>query len=409
MEIKAFKGLKNTTSAERFAQQGYLDACDNLDIDDTGRVLSRLGTTLAAAGSYHSLWASDDQRICLVMSGTDLKRLNQDYSLTQVARLMASRRVSYCEQQDVVYLSNGVDKGRLASGAFGEWGIRTPISQPVAQLGAGSLPPGRYQYALTFRRATRAESGTSVAGMIELAAQGGISFSSIEVSSDPEVVDKCLYLSGPNGEGLYRAATLDNSVTSFAYTGNGMDLTVRLETQFENPPPPGDIVECYNGVMYVVQGSVAWHSAPYQFERFCFKDQFMPFPDAVTMFAAVNDGIYVSAGNTTWFLQGEGPGKFKSHVVMDHGAIMGTAVKTSMGVIKTDEEEPEGEPGGTAVAWASPRGVCFGMEGGKTINMTERHYLLPTAQRGAGIVRTTRGMIQYLASLEGTQQSAAGA
>ena len=403
MEIKKFRGLKNVTTAERFAAQGYLDAADNVDLDDTGKVLTRLATSPLNATPLHSLWADGD--VCLAVDATtnDLYRVNADYSLTALRRLTAGRRASFNRQQGTVSFSNGVHTAPLVTGEPREWGIRPPLGQPIAAPDAGGLPPGRYQYALTFLRRDGQEGGTGVAGVIELTEQGGVAFSRIESSSDPEVDRKAIYLSGPNGEELFRALVLDNASASAAYRGTGADLGARLATQFDNPPPPGDIVECYNAVMYVVAGSVAWHSLPYRFERFCFRDQFLQFPGALTMFSAVNDGIYVSTADTTWFLSGEGPGKFKSKVVFDYGAIPGTAAKTTIGAIKAQEEDQEGAGSGTAVMWSTPRGVCFGTEGGVAINMTERDYALPAAARGYGLVRQARGYTQYLVALEGAE------
>lgn len=403
MEIKAFRGLKNTTSPERFGGKGFLDAASNVDVDDSGRVLTREAAVLALAGAYHSLWAEDD--LGFVGSGNDLYRVNADLSTTWLTRLVANRPIAFSRQQSTVYFSNGVDKGRIRDGQVLSWGIAPPTGQPVAQPSGGRLPAGRYQYALTFRRADGTESGTGVAGMIELAGTGGIAFSSIAASADPEVVDKCLYLSGPNGEELFRLAALANATTTHTYLGSGYDLTVRLETQFDEPPPPGDLLEVYNGVMYVVAGDVVWYSKPYQFENFCRRDRFMRFPGNTTMFAGVNDGVYVSAGEKTWFLAGKGPEDFKSQVMFDAGAITGTAAKTTIGALKGDEAM-DGTPGGAAVMWASPDGMHIGLDGGTAINLTEREYSLPSAARGRGIVRQSRGYTQLLVALEGAQVAA---
>lgn len=400
MEIKKFRGIRNTSEAERLAP-GYLAAADNVDVDDSGQVRSRLGTSVVnAAGAMHSLWAEGD--VCLVTVGQDLRRVNPDYSLTQLTRLTTSRRLSYARQQNVIYYSNGVDRGRVTSDGAVGWGLETPVGQPAAAPTSGGLPPGRYRYALTFRRADGFESGTGIAGVVELPAQGGIQFSGIEVSSEPEVVDKCIYISGPNGEEMFRGPVVDNSVTSVAYRGTGSDLTAVLETQFEDPPPPGDIVEWHGGHMYVVTGSTAYYSAPYQYERFCLRDRHISLPGLITMWAPVADGIYASAAGKTWFLAGTDPRELKATQVFDHEAIPGTATRTIVGVSESEEESPEGEKSSTAVLWTSTRGICLGGEGGRAENLTDRIATLPGAPRGSGLVLISeRGYTQYLAALEG--------
>lgn len=402
MEIKKFKGLNNASSPERFGPLGYLDVADNVEIDDTGKVLTRLGLSLAQAGSYHSLWADGDA--CFVSSGNQIKRVNADYSLTTLATLQASRRVDYNRQQSVVYFSNGVDTGRIYEGGrVGSWGIVPPVNQPTCAIGPGSLPPGRYQYGLVYRRADGQESGTGKAEVFVLQQTGGLQFSNVAVSPDPDVVDKCIYISGPDGTELFRGPVVNNTLSSVSYSGDGYDLSVRLETMFDTPPPAGDIVESYNGIMYVVRGDTAWHSKPYQFERFRLATKWLRFPGQVTMFAAVNDGIYVSTPDVTWFVSGSSPAEFKSKVVFDYGAIPFTAAKTTLGAVKGLTEFEEGAPSGTAVVWGSTRGVCFGTEGGAAINMTDRVYDLPVSQRGTALVRQARGISQLVLALEGTQ------
>lgn len=402
MEIKKFKGLKNTTSPERLAP-GELAVAQNLDLDDTKKLQTRAGYVKAASGAYHSLFGDDD--VSLVMSGSDLYRLNQDYTTSFLQRLTASARVSYSRQQGTVYLSNGVDALRVFEGRALPWGIRNPVSQPVATtMGAGGLTPGTYMYAMTYRRAIGLEGGTGTAGVVEVTAAGSaIRFSSLESSTDPEVSDKIIYLSGANGTELFQAAVLPNSASVYDYRGDGSDLTARLDTQYVSPAPAGSIVEVYNGCAYVVSGNAVYHSDPYALESFRIRENFLMFPGQVTLFASVNGGIYVATWDRTWFLQGGHPkGDMKSQVVFDYGAIPGTAVKTVRGVLKSLAEEEEGAPSSTAVMWSSPHGVCFGTEDGHAINMTERDYAFPSAQRGATMIRQARGYTQFLTSLEGS-------
>lgn len=399
MEIKKFRGLKNTTSAERL-EPGYLSLAQNVDIDDTYKVLSRLGTVARQAGAFHSLWADEGQAF-LVNSTNDLCRVNLDYSLTTLTRLSSAARVSYNRQGNTVYLSNGVDKLRVAPDGVRLWGSPPPTSPGSVAAGAGSLPAGRYQYALTYLRASGTESGASPVRTFDLAAPGGLVFSELPSSPDPEVAAKVIYLSTANGTELFRAATVVASAASFTFLGGSQDLTARLEGAFDTPPSPGHIVECHAGVMYVVRGGVIQYSYPWQHERFHLT-RFLQLPGRVTMFAAVNDGIFASTAERTWFLAGRDPAALVAKELFAHGAIEGTVAKTELGKIKSQGEAREGESGGTAVMWTTPHGVCVGGDGGAALNLTERDFSFPTAQRGAGIVRQVRGYTQYLAVLEGS-------
>lgn len=401
MEIKKFLGLKNTSSAERL-KPGHLELAQNVDLDDTGKLLTRLGAVLATGGATHSLWSDGDA--ALVMRGLDLCRVNPDFSLTVLTRLTSGARLTYQRVQNTIYFSNGVDKGRVWAGGVGEWGVRPPIGQPVARPGAGSLPAGRYRYAMTYVRGDGQESGAGAPGIIELAVPGGIDFTMTDSPSDPEVVFRCIYVSGDDGLEMYRVIRAQTTLTSYLYTGTHFG-TVRLETGFVTPPPACTIAEVHSGLMYVVRDNAAYYSDPYNYERFR-STQFLLYPGPITMFASVNDGIYVSTPDGTWFLEGTEPDKLKSRLVFPYGAIPGTAVKTTVGTLKALEEAREGEPGSTAVMWTTAHGVCVGAEGGTALNLTERDYSFPAAQRGAGVVRQVRGYTQYLVALEGSGAAA---
>lgn len=396
MEIKVFRGLRNVTSDERFVE-GDLALADNLDLDNTGALRSRVKTSLLQAGAYHSLWADGD--VCLVVnSSNDLLRVNPDWSLTTLTRLSSGRRVSYARLANQVYLSNGVDSLRIVNGEPLLWGTPRPSAQPAAEAAAGTLPPGSYQYAMTYRRADGQESGTGPAKSIELASSGGIRFTGLESSTDPEVRDKLIYLSGPNGTELFRVLVVPAGETTAVFRGPIEEATIRLETQFASPAPAGDIVEIWNGSTFVANGNLVHYSDPYALERFRLGTQFLQFPGVVTMFAAVNDGIYVSTLEKTWFLTGNDPSALKSRELFDYGALPGTATKTVYEDIKAEE----GGYSGKAVFWASPQGACLGLDGGMASNLTEKHFAYTSGQRGSGIVRRARGYTQYLAALEGT-------
>lgn len=398
MEIRKWLGLKNTSAPERLAP-GELSVAQNVDIDNANHVASRAGQTLVSAGSHHSLWASD--RTCYVMVGQDMKRLREDGTLTQVTRLTSGRRVCFVELNGVVYFTNGIDTGRVVNGTAMEWGIRPPKSQPVAARYVGTLPAGKYMYAMTFVRSDGLESGTGIAGSIELDTPGGILLTNLEISTDQQVSGKILYLSTANGTQLYRAGIVPPVAASFAYMNGGLDLTVALDTQFVEPAPAGHIVEIHNGVAYVVDGAVAYYSDAYSVERFRpAAARYLTLPGRIRLFGSVGTGIYAATDSGTWFLQGSEPTQFKATLVSSVGAIEGTSVKF-------DEEEEHGDDEGKtannpALMWTTPNGIVAGNSGGVVRNLTENKYGFPAAQRGTGVVRATKGFTQYVATLQGT-------
>jgi hypothetical protein len=344
------------------------------------------------------------------MHGNVLGKLEANLSFTPIQTLSNDSPVSYETVQNDVYWSNGVDLGIIRDSGPTQWGVTPPIAQPVAVAASGGLPAGRYQYALTFLRNDGHESGTGLVGTVDVGANGGIAFNSIEVSTNQLVCDKILYLSGTNGEVLYRVAVIPNAQTTHIYSGNAGDLKVALRTQHASPPPAGNIVRYFNGIMYVVVGDVVYFSEPYNPEIFQMADRFLRFPGLIAMFECVKNGIYVATVDVegddqetmglTAYLSGATPDNFDFSVVADHGAHLGSAAKCRASLLnKVGSEEAQGT--GDAVVWSSRHGVFVGLNGGSVSNLTELRYSFPSAQRGVGMVRQHRGFVQYVNVLRG--------
>lgn len=401
-----FAGKRNDISPENFAPSDLEEGL-NVDIDSVmGGLSTRDGQTLRNAGAYHSLWSKDD--VCLIASGTQLKNVRTlgagSYALDVLrSDLTAGARLSYWMVNGQVYYCNGHETGVVKRGANRTFGLAQPTGQPVAAPIGGGLPAGRYQYAVTYLRDDGQESGTGLAGTIDLgnpltpagpsAFASGIGFSMIPVSADPTVIAKAIYITPTNGEVLYRAMVISAAATTAQYRNAGYDLRLPLNTQFGRPVPVGHMVAWYRGRMLMAQGSVIWYSLPYRYEMFMLRKAFLPFEADINLLAPVEDGVFVGA-DKTYFLQGLAPETFQSRVVAGYPAIPGT--------LAYEQGDYLGDGvAGRAAYWASPRGHCVGTNGGSFKNITESRFSYPIGQRGAGIVRQVRGNNQYLAVLEG--------
>lgn len=391
-----FGGIRNNTPAENFALSD-LQAAVNCDVDNDEGIMTRGGQTLRLSGTYHSLWSRDD--VCLIADGASLKRVRATgpgaYALDTVrSDLTIGARLSYWMVNGQVYYANGHQTGVVKQGVGRTFGLAQPSGQPVASVVGGGLPAGRYQYAVTFLRDDGQESGTGLAGQIDLSGQGGIGFSIIPVSADPTVTAKALYLTATNGEVLYRAMTIPNADTVASYRNAGYDLRLLLGTQFGQPAPIGHMVAWYRGHMLIAQGSAIWYSAPYRYELFMLGKFFLPFEADINLLAPVEDGVFVGA-DKTYFVSGLWDGVPAIRVVAAYPAIPGTLA------YEQGEYIGDGIAGRTAY-WTSPRGHCVGTNGGSFKNLTESRFSMPTGQRGCGIVRQTNGINQFLAIVEGS-------
>lgn len=412
MEIKRFAGIVNTTSPERL-KVGELSAAKDVDLDNSGKVLSRRGKTRVITTPLHSLYSNDF--VTLAATTTSLVSIDGSNALAVLAPLTVRDPISYETVVDTVYWSNGTDVGRIVGSTPLSWGIVPPTSQPAALAVPGSLPPGRYRYAIVYMRANGQESGTGLSGQIDITT-GGIAFSSIAVSTDTEITDKALYVTAANGEVLYRAAIMPNAQRLYVYASDGIDNSIPLATQFAINAPAGTLVREYNGVMYVVSGDTVYYSDAYGLELFRPDINFLRFPGRVVMFEPMTDGIYVGTPDIggddaesrgmTLYLKGSRPDKFEMQPLYDFGVIENTAVRSDAAffdppVIPGTDVPASAEVPLPITVWTSRHGICAGRDSGAVKNLTEIKHSFPTAQRGAAFVRQDRGYATYIVTLQG--------
>ncbi len=386
-----FKGLRNTVGPESF-DLGDLATATNVDITDELRVQRRRGYASFSAGSYHSLFASGT--VMLAVTGTTLVRFSPGGASAVIrSGLTSGRRMAYAAVGARIYYSNGSETGCVDAGENRTWGITPPAVQPVAADTGGLLRPGTYQYAVTFVRSDGQESGTGAAGQVDVVS-GGIAFSGIPVSSDPDVDSRRLYVSPPDGEMLFLVGTLDATSTTATYD-IPVDGTLPLATQFKQQAPAGAVLGYFAGHILVGLGSRLYISEPYAHELFDLRRGYR-FSAPITMIAPVGDGVYLGTEAEIAFLAGKDVTKLVYQQRANYGAIEGT-LATSL----AEDFEPGAQ--GSAVVFGTMQGICVGLNSGVLKNLTAERFNYPTTRRGAGVVRNYGGAVQYLMVLEGTE------
>jgi archaellum component FlaF (FlaF/FlaG flagellin family) len=109
-----FKGINNVADANNLTVDELSEA-ENVDIDNEGKVKRRNGYTkkLTASDKIHSMWSND--RICLFIDGTTLKRLNSDYTASTIRDGVSSLPMSFVDVNENVYYSNATVNGYIGS------------------------------------------------------------------------------------------------------------------------------------------------------------------------------------------------------------------------------------------------------------------------------------------------------
>ncbi|MCR4302144.1 MAG: hypothetical protein NUV51_11075 [Sulfuricaulis sp.] len=396
-EWSGFLGLRNNVDPESFGREDLVTAL-NVDISDDLGIGRRKGySAILTANVDRDLWASGS--VCLGVGSNALKMVNPDYSLiTLRSGLTASRPLSYAAVGDRVFWSNGAEMGCVQDGTNRTWGIAPPTTFSVT-AGPGALAAGKYQVAITYLRGDLQESGAARATTVELTSVGGISLSSVLASTDTAVTHKVIYCTSVGGETLFRVGVIANSVTTFSITEVQKGVSPLL-TQFLQPPPPGDHIAYQNGYMLVAVGARLYPSEAYAPELFDWRKA-VPFLDPITMIAPVKGGVWLGLNNQIVWVAGDTPEAWDYKPAADYGVIPHTLWFADTGVLGDGKAT-----GKMAAFFASKQGLCAGLPGGELRNLTETRYAYPSMDRGAGIVRRHRGIIQYIVSLQGTEVAA---
>lgn len=395
-----FRGLRNNVSAESFAT-GDLVTALNCDIDDALGISRRMGYSAVLVNSVdRDLWASGS--VCLAVGSNALKLVNSDYTArTLRSGLTANRPLSYASIGDRVFYANGVELGCVQNGVNRTWGI-TPPTMPTAAATGGTMLAGLYQFAVTYLRSDGQESGACRAGTIELTTTGGISLSSLSVSTDASVTHKVVYATSVGGETLFRAGVIVNADTTFVIRDPRAGSSP-LMTQFLSAPPAGTCIAESRGHMLVADGNRLYVSEPYAPELFDLRKSY-PFLDRITMLAPISDGkmfrqhgVYVGTDSQIMFLEGDSPDKWSFRVIANYGVIPGTLYFGDGDLLGAGDSKER------IAFFASKRGLCAGKMGGDLVNLTENRFAYPIQISGAGIVRRHRGIAQFLVSMQGAE------
>lgn len=376
-----FTGLRNDIDSVRFdATDLYI--ATNVDIDKSRRIARRAGSTWRIANKpMHSLWAAGD--IAMVASAGTLYALDAALNTTVLRNGLTSNPISYARVGDTVYFSNGTSTGVVEGGAARSWGLATP--DVLALPTGGDLPPGRYGLAATYVRSDGQESGTEQSVLAVVAAGQSVHLT-VPLSADPDVTSTRIYMTTPDGDVLYHAATLQNGATDFSPTAAIVaGLNEPLMTQFMGPPPAAQLVAYYRGRMYAAVGSVVYYSEPYAYELFDPRN-YIALDATVTMLAPMEDktgdasGFFVGTTSSCGLITGADPATFEYMALTDYGAVQGALTYVD-GALYQD-----GAAGARPLPmWMSTQGLCVGLPGLTVENLTRSRFGFLTGVTGAAL------------------------
>ena len=149
---------------------------------------------------------------------------------------------------------------------------------------------------------------------------------------------------------------------------------------FKVAPFAGKCIEHSNGRLYIAKGKVLWFTDALSFNRIDMRKNFKQLPTDITMVKAVDDGMYLSDEENTYFMQGGSPTVAKLTVV-ESATKQGAAIVVKGQDIKKDMQ-------GSVLLFVTENGLCLGTSKGEVVNLTKEHYKLPSVKKGAAILQS---------------------
>lgn len=339
----------------------------NIELDETGKPYRRLGTTALNSVASHSLWANDE--LAYVVRSGSLCQINPDLSITSLSIPIAGNRVRYQRVANDVFFTDNLTTGVVGTNGYRPWGI-TPPPVPAAVSINGALRAGSYLFTVTYLRASGQESGASPLAFMALPANRGIQLT-VTASSDTTVAGFNIYMSDCNGEVAYLVGTYPATDSVCSITALPESRSIPVRTLRCGPPPAGQVLCLYRGVLYVASGRYLFYTQPFEYELMNRMTDFISFTAPIKTLVAVADGIFVGTEDEILFIQGNDPSQFVSVPKASYGSIYGTEA-TVPGYMFGD-----GEAGILVPIWMSMNGVCVGFDGGQFKNLTGGRYILP--------------------------------
>ena len=136
----------------------------------------------------------------------------------------------------------------------------------------------------------------------------------------------------------------------------------------------------------VANGSIIFYSDVAKIEQYEPSKNYVPLLGIITMMKAVDNGVYISDGKSTYFASGLDFQGATLETIADYPALAGTAQYIDAGVKKG------------SVIWMSPNGICMGGPSGAFENITEDRYL-PEELDAFGPALFRSDLKQYITSL----------
>ncbi len=383
----------NNRARETALPEGALRTCTNLDVTREGTLRVRDGLRLILTGAWHSLYAHPHGAYLCAVQNNVLGVVRQGVFTALTAVLGPVR---YADLNGEVFWTDGNSQGRIdAAGGLTFWGLNPPPPlQAIVVTGQGGLAAGTYQITYT-ARVNGLESGAPDPLALEVAAGGGI-----QVTIPASSARFAVYVTPPNGQSSEFAQAAELAGGATAVIGVGQ-RGKNLESLRAVKPFAADHLCAYKGRLWAATGSTVWFTDTLSPHWLFPENGYFLFDAPVTLLEATEDGIYIAAGERTYFLQGTELDKLNLRPVLYYGAVPGSGLGSFPYYILIDAQ---GMVPTRSCAWLSTDGVfCIGRAGGMVSRVTDTQMSLSAGLRGLVAYWTHDGLRSFLVATDETE------
>ena len=396
-----FLGLSNRRRAydleskDRARQGDFLARAENVNITKEGRIVRREGYTEVDPGTdCHSLWGDPKSDLAYFADGPNLKCALGDGTGLSISTVFSGLSIghllSFTHDGTAPVVSDGVTMRRILPTGVAPLVPPLLAALPLVDVGVGALEAGRYQVCFTYMDAEGREGGASPVQQIITGLGGSIQITGMPAAFPSGVSALVVYISPVNGDVLMRAAILTTPATSAAFPVLPT-LGARCMTRRMQPMPAGSIVRLSNGRLLSAVGSVLFYSEPFMPGLYRPESGYIPFPDPISIVETTANGVYIAAGEVTYFAKGD-LAQAELKTVLHYGAVPRTGGRL---------------PNSPDCWWLGTRGIVIGDDDGNVKNDQEEEVRIDSALVGAAMFREQDGMNQFVAGTFGTRPTKA--
>lgn len=366
------KGANNLAKPERLPE-GFVRHLSNVDPMPDGQLELRAGYECVLQAADCRLGVALGERIVYV-DGSDIGCYSISSDSAQViGAISAAGEVAGVAYNGQVYLNTERESVRTDGVTVKSWAINSP-GFAVERI-AGSLAAGIYKVAVTALGDDDEESGCDP--MIVRLAEG----EALRVSSDDPRTLKA-YVSAVNGASLFSQGPLIGGAMAITSVDDSRE---RLTTGGLMPMPFCSMLAAYNGIIVGVHGRYVLFSSPMHPHLFDPTSNFFQYSDEPSLIAATDGGLYVAAGEKTYFITQPDSGTPVQRPVFDIGAIKGSATQL-----------PDGR-----AAWFTRYGLAIGGPDGVVALPNRQTYAPDLAAMGAAGVLEHNGGAMVVTTMRG--------